>query len=417
MKNFTGWQYLLIDCANHFGLDKELFENRILWVEKNLDRLEELADDAPAKTRPLYRKAVMAIRDAQAGRPSGHLVGFDAICSGMQIMSTLTGCHKGAAATGLIDTGERPDAYSKTTEEMGRIMGGQYLVDRDAIKQGVMTMLYGSKEEPKRLFGEDTPELQGFYQAVYNVAPGAYELLQALLNSWQPMTLMHRWVLPDGFVARVRVMQKVESRIEVDELDHATFTYEWYENQGSMTGVANVANTVHSIDAYILRSLIRRCNYDPEQTRQAMEACFIELMNRDMQVIAQDFQIDEAPEAIQKYVERFQATNMVDAVIIPHLHDGTVRYLSDDHLRRLNQMMEEMLDHKPFPIVAIHDEFTAHPNNLNVLRQQYINLFAELAESTILDDIFQTLTGMQGTYRKLGQGLSHKIRNSNYALS
>ena len=120
---------------------------------------------------------------------------------------------------------------------------------------------YGSKEQPKIIFGEDTPELAAFYQACQEMAPGAYELLQELLDTWQPYALVHEWKLPDGFDARVKVMTKEETRIEVDELDHASFTYEYYVNQGSKKGLANVANVVHSIDAFILREMIRRCNH------------------------------------------------------------------------------------------------------------------------------------------------------------
>jgi hypothetical protein len=36
-------------------------------------------------------------------------------------------------------------------------------------------------------------------------------------------------------------MTKKEARIEVDELDHATFTYEFYENQGQKSGLSNAA--------------------------------------------------------------------------------------------------------------------------------------------------------------------------------
>ena len=30
--NYTGFEYLLIDCANAYGLDKLLFEDRIQWA-------------------------------------------------------------------------------------------------------------------------------------------------------------------------------------------------------------------------------------------------------------------------------------------------------------------------------------------------------------------------------------------------
>lgn len=80
MRQFTAWQYLMIDVANAWGLDKKLFEERIEWAQSNIDKLEELADQA--ETKPLYHKAVMAIRKVQQGKPTGHMVGLDASCSG-----------------------------------------------------------------------------------------------------------------------------------------------------------------------------------------------------------------------------------------------------------------------------------------------------------------------------------------------
>lgn len=80
MKKYSGWEYLLIDAANAYGKDKDLFEARIKWAEDNLADLENLYDTADSQ--PLFASAVLAIRKAQNGLPSGHLVGLDATCSG-----------------------------------------------------------------------------------------------------------------------------------------------------------------------------------------------------------------------------------------------------------------------------------------------------------------------------------------------
>lgn len=80
MQTFTGWEYLLIDCANHQGLDKAVFQDRIQWCNDHLDELEDHVDTADEPE--LYAKAVMAIRKAQRGEPTGHMVGFDSVCSG-----------------------------------------------------------------------------------------------------------------------------------------------------------------------------------------------------------------------------------------------------------------------------------------------------------------------------------------------
>lgn len=244
-KTYTGWQWLLIDAANQYGLDKKLFEERIQWATDNLHRLEEIAEEKGQwKERPLYLKAVMAIRKAQRGEATGHMVAVDAICSGVQIMSCLTGCVSGASATGLIDPNRRADAYKEVTDEMNVVLAAEGLsvdVSRDDAKSATMTFYYGSKKEPEAIFGEKTPELDAFYQATQTVAPGAYELRQDLLKSWRPYALSHEWKLPDGFDARVKVMVKKEIRIEVDELDHATFSYEFYENEGEKRGLSNIA--------------------------------------------------------------------------------------------------------------------------------------------------------------------------------
>ena len=80
MKEYLPLDYLCIDIANHFGLDKLLFEDRIQWVKDNYAQLEELADKADVK--PLYMKAVHELRNVVAGKPTGHIVQLDATCSG-----------------------------------------------------------------------------------------------------------------------------------------------------------------------------------------------------------------------------------------------------------------------------------------------------------------------------------------------
>ena len=80
MRTYTGCEYLMIDAATNFGLSKVTFEERIQWTKDNLNTLESLLPDA--KDKPLYLKAVNAIRDTQAGKAIGHMVGLDASSSG-----------------------------------------------------------------------------------------------------------------------------------------------------------------------------------------------------------------------------------------------------------------------------------------------------------------------------------------------
>lgn len=420
MQTFTGWQYLLIDLANQFGLDKEVFEKRIAWAESNLHCLEDLEDQA--ETQPLYMKAVRAIRKAQQGLPMGHVIGFDACCSGIQIMSAVTGCVAGATATGLVDPDVRADAYAKTTEVMNGILHAEGIVldiTRKQAKDALMTSFYGSKLKPQEIFGEDTPELSAFYQAAHIVAPGAWDLLQDLLASWQPYALVHSWKLPDGFDARVKVMQKTVPpvRIEVDELDHSTFSYEYYENIGSKKGLSNVANVVHSIDAYVLRGIHRRCNYNQAVVLQAHGALFSEADLREQGFTSQ---VDRTKDGskLDYYLEQYERSGVADVVILPYLMDGhQTQYLSTKHIKQLLRITDVMLSYEAFEVITIHDEFKCHPNNMNHLRQQYIMILAELAESELMSDILTQIHGVPGVCPKLSHNLGDLIRNSNYALS
>lgn len=410
MITFTGWEYLLIDAANHYGLDKFLFEERIAFITDNLSQLEVMGEQA--ETKPLYLKAVMAIRKAQQGIPTGHLVGLDACCSGIQVMSVLTGCHAGAHSTGLVDPNLRADAYAKATEVMGGILGSALNVTRKQAKEALMTSFYGSKAKPKEIFGEKTPELDAFYQAANTIAPGAWELLQDLLASWQPYALSHSWVLPDGYDARVKVMEKKEARIEVDELDHATFTYEFYENQGTERGLSNAANLTHSMDAWILRSMHRRCNYDREMVEAVDHLIEVELLERAMG----KWPMETFNEKVAYYREQYERSTLADAVILPHLDEDGVCGLTTEHLKALAGIVTGMLAYQPFELVTVHDEFKAHANNMNHVRWQYREILAEIAESDILNDLLSQIMGVPGTFNKLSFNLPELIRKSNYAL-
>jgi len=328
-------------------------------------------------------------------------------------MSALTGCIAGATATGLVDPNVRADAYTKTTSIMDSILGGGLVVSRADAKRCLMTSYYGSKLVPKEVFGENTPQLNAFYQAAKQVAPGAWELLQDLLASWQPYALVHSWKLPDGFDARIKVMTKKEVRIEIDELDHATFSYEFFENQGSRAGLSNVANLTHSVDGYILRCMHRRCNYDREIAEEANYIIEMELIQRSLGVTRDDLYFDDK---VGYYREQYARSTLADIVILPYLNEDTVKCLSTEHIKALAGILEGMLQYEPFDLVTVHDEFKAHANNVNHVRYQYKEILADIADSNVLDDLLSQINNKPGTFNKLSLNLGDLIRKSAYGL-
>jgi hypothetical protein len=296
---------------------------------------------------------------------------------------------------------------------METILGGAVNVSRKDAKQALMTSFYGSKAQPKEIFGEDTPEFSAFYQAAHIVAPGAWELLQDLLASWQPYALSHEWKLPDGFDARVKVMKKKKARIEIDELGHATFSYEFYENEGAKNGLSNVANLTHSMDAWILRSMHRRLNYDLEMAQSVDHLIEVELLKRSM---GRAFVDGVLSPKVQYYIAQWERSTLADAVILPHLDEYSITCLQDEHLQALAKIVQGTLQHPPFELVTVHDEFKAHANNMNQVRWMYREIMAEIADSNVIDDLLSQITGVPGTFNKLSFNLADQIRKSEYAL-
>ena len=109
---------------------------------------------------------------------------------------------------------------------------------------------------------------------------------------------------------------------------------------------------------------------------------------------------------------------MADVVILPYIQtEEAAKCLEIPHLKALKVIIEAMLVHKPFPLITIHDSFASHANNCNHVRQHYINIFAELADSDLLSDILSQIHGKTGKFTKQSNNLSSAIRGSNYALS
>ncbi|MBP94164.1 MAG: hypothetical protein CMC55_08615 [Flavobacteriaceae bacterium] len=245
MTPYLPLDYLKIAIANHYGLDKQLWIVRLAWFNENVDFiLNELELWAENAAEPMmFRKMVNQYNNAMQGLAVDGLVSLDATASGVQILGALTACRKTCQRTNLINDGIRHDLYGETSEYMNTF--GLYTTRSD-LKQPVMTVFYGSTEQPKQLFGEGTPELKTFYQFLEEELTGAYEAMSDIAGCWNTEALEHSWVLPDNHHVHVKVMEYDEKRIEVDELDHATFTYRYKVNQPSTYGRSLAANVVHS---------------------------------------------------------------------------------------------------------------------------------------------------------------------------
>jgi len=340
MQRYSGMDYIKIDIANAYGKDKLSFPQRIAWVNsvKDLRSKTEQAEK-PAQ----YLAAVMALEDAYAGLPSGHLVGLDACASGISILGILIGCHTTSKNTGIIGQ-KRMDMYTECTKAMNEILGAEGEASRVDVKTAQMTHYYGSKAQPRNLFGEDTDELMAFYLAQETVAPGACIMMREFLNSWQAYALDHRHTLPDGFNAVVPVLQKFKAKIEIDELEHTTLSYIYEDNVGTEKGLAVAANMTHAVDGFLVRETARRCNYDEDKLLEVEAILFSHL--------------DCASTATQLHpFERLAIDHkFISLRGIEFITKETVLEFSETYREELLALIQETKIRPSFPILTIHDE-------------------------------------------------------------
>jgi hypothetical protein len=71
-----------------------------------------------------------------------------------------------------------------------------------------------------------------------------------------------------------------------------------------------------------------------------------------------------------------------------------------------------------FHMAPIHDCFYAHPNDMDKVRQNYVDIMAEIAEMDLVTNVLaQIAPHRQIRFRKHSADLADDIREANYALS
>ena len=427
MQHFTGLQYLAIDIANNYGLDKETWDFRLSWFESHKDKIlnEPTASQYmnQAEKPGLFFAGITAYLDALAGRLSGYPISLDATASGMQILACLAGDRKAAELCNVLPKkigGEiiRNDAYTAVYSDMKQAAGKTESLNnirfpqltRPNVKQAVMTSLYGSEAVPEEVFG--TGELlQLFYRTLMQEAPGAWALNKLFLKLWNPTATNYGWDMPDNFAVRVKIMssikQTVHHRDNVLSIAHKV-------NAPKDVGRCIGANVAHSIDSYIVRELTRRCSYDPEQIMRVKTALCIGMVNQGVDEKSEVDSEDEDYQLVSTLWKHYQTTGMLSARILDHINEDNVSVISDTSVV---WKLIYSLPQKPFELICVHDCFRCLPNYGNDLRQQYNNLLADVAKGKLLDTVCSSITGQNVSFTKLDPEMWKEVLHTEYALS
>ena len=244
-----GMANLYIAIANHAGKDKLTWTERHDWTAKQ--NINDIVWDEPI----LGRKAIRALLDTKAGKPSGFVMSVDATSSGIQIMAAISGCKKTAKLVNMIDSTTRYDVYTEVADLMNKQLSKP--VPRKIAKQVVMTHFYNSKATPKALLSKQ--ELEVFYDVIQGLLPGAETVMHSINACWNPEADSHSWVMPDGHTVYIPVIEGINGTYSDSEL--GDIPLRWYHQTKSDNYRSLCPNVIHSIDGYIAREMVRRCDF------------------------------------------------------------------------------------------------------------------------------------------------------------
>lgn len=400
MQIFSGVQYLKIDIANNFGLDKKDWDYRLNWFEENEHNLESLTKQAEEPA--LFHAGMLAWLAHNVGGVCHYPISLDATSSGLQILAALTGDRKAASICNVIDTGHREDAYTAIYEAMLAKTGGEAKIERKDTKKAVMTSLYGSEAVPEQVFGEG-PLLDLFFQTMEEQAPGAWELNRACLALWNPEAYTYDWVMPDNFHVHIKVMSMTSENVHF--LDKP-YEISYAVNEPMEKGRSLGANMTHSIDGMIVREMTRRCMYDLEQVVRVRDGYCVPKGQRQMGAKGDS-------KLVATLWEHYQNSGFLSARILNVLDHNNIDLVDPLVILDLIQSLPK----RPFQLIAVHDCFRALPNYGNDIRRQYNLLLASIAKSGLLSNLLSQITGRKMEVGKLDGNLWKDIVNTNYALS
>jgi len=406
MQRFTGRQYLQIDIANNFGLDKKTWAERLAWFDLHKDHLLEMLQQAEEPA--LYYAGVRAYEAILRGEAIGYPIALDATSSGLQLLAALTGDRSAAQLSNVVkqpDGDHRSDAYTVVYDDMCSQLGETSKIVRDDTKRAIMTSLYGSKAVPKEVFGEGK-QLQVFLETMTRLAPGAWELNDTFVSIWDGNALTNDWVLPDNFHVHVKVMT-----LGSDTVQFLNEPFEVFQkiNAPMKDGRSLGANTIHSLDGMIVREMSRRCDYDANWITLIREILDDEVVSH----FATKEQKREAHLMVNLLWTHFKESGYLSARILDYLDSDTIVFVNANEIHKLI----DSLPLKPFKLLSIHDCFRCLPQYGNDLRWQYNNQLHLIAKSNLLSFLLSQLLKRDVQIGKLDETLALDILESDYALS
>lgn len=404
MQWFSTKDYLMIDIANSYGLDKKSWNERIKWVKDHIDSLENHI--AEAEEPALFYTAIKVLKGLSLNCDIHYPISLDATASGIQILSVILNDRKAAEKCNVLNTDKREDIYTSIYNIMCNKLKETGKIVRDDVKSAIMTSCYGSQARPKEIFGEgDLYNI--FLQTMEEELPLVWEANKTFLDIWNPKATEYHWIMPDNFHCNVKITKNVREVVHwYNEPIEVITKQQMPTKEGRSIG----ANITHSIDGMIVREIVNRAMIPRERVKEVKHIINNMLQGREYEL---EFDENVANKLIAIW-DNYKQSGFLSSRILHYIFTDTAYYIDDPQavLDLINTLPE-----RSFEVIAVHDCFRCLPQFGNELRQFYIQLLYELNQSNILEYILRQITGNPKITVNRSNLMGKEILESEYALS
>jgi hypothetical protein len=293
-----------------------------------------------------YKSAWEALQKARAGQPIDHLISLDATASGIQCLALMAQDAASAEAVNL-GTDHVNNPYRRVKDHMGNY-------DYEMVKQATMTSFYESVATPMELFGADYDK---FVAAAATMLPGPWAIKDAIASC---MTYrdQYRWTMMDGYEVVMDVTAPVECSMDIGQ----GHMISWIEHRKAAVKTKGLtANVTHSLDALVLREVLRRTHCPMAWYPEHQLTPFEELREKDILLL--------------QSIVRYNQTQFLTFELLDHVDQ------LNQHLvpQALKDAIDSRLKCDEMYIQPIHDCYRVRATDADLLFHIVKEVMADLA--------------------------------------
>lgn len=337
-----------------------------------------------------------AVIDSFAGKPTGYLAKLDTKQSGLLIQSMILR-DEVALKTLLSDI----DIYSWFINEL------KIDISRKEIKKIVIPRYYGSEIGIIIKFEELGCKQKAFdfFRLYAKLLPKCDQLRQIMLDAWDWGKDSYHWLAPDMGSCNQAVQEeagednwsKIVSKFNWGTPNGMCYANSYIPHKGckpfGRNGTRSLgANLIHSLDAFILRELVRRCS----QADRYIEAWF------NLGEAVQGNNLFAKDTKVQEFYTFWKKTGIPTLRVLEYISEGD--NLPVDYYNAIGKGVSRLPERRFDIYFTVHDEFACKVNYAHLMQQQFNYIISDIYQGHYLNYVKEAFEWDTARFLKPGMG-------------